>query len=124
MVGRLIDVFTSANEVPAISAKEGELATTSIRISGQERRRTPGTAETSERLITRIAPRTLPIAAGTLSHILSRPFFSICAIHPRRICMNRRFEACSAKLLVFLRNRLEKPYGFFLQLPTFPPISA
>ncbi|KAF7381357.1 hypothetical protein HZH66_013751 [Vespula vulgaris] len=181
MVGRLIDVFPSANEVLAISAEEGELAKTSIpeyldetfnrypigrsaltdllisrensvrkrafyaanadtsqpnaRDTGalknasakgpllkippseKERRRNPAT---SERLITRIAPRTLPIAAGTLSHILSRPFFSICAIHPRRICMNRRFEACSAKLLVFLRNRLEKPYGFFLQPPTFP----
>lgn len=30
MVGRLIDVFPSANEVLAISAEEGELAKTSI----------------------------------------------------------------------------------------------
>lgn len=36
--------------------------------------------------------RISPIADGTLSHILSRPFFSICAIHLRRICMSQREE--------------------------------
>lgn len=32
-----------------------------------------------------------PIAVRTLSHILSRPFFSIYVIRLRRICMNQRF---------------------------------
>lgn len=43
-----------------------------------------------------------PIADGTLSHILSRPFFSIYAIRLRRICMSQRFGTCSGQLSVSL----------------------
>lgn len=49
------------------------------------------TVETSAGLLRVLRGRVSPIADGTLSHILSRPFFSICAIRLRRICMSQRF---------------------------------
>lgn len=67
------------------------------------RRRKRTATETSADLLRVLPARISPIAGRTLSHILSRPFFSIYAIRLRRICMNQRFRPCSEKLSVYLR---------------------
>lgn len=65
--------------------------------TGRRREEKEEPSETSADLLRVLRATVSPIAGRTLSHILSRPFFSICAIRLRRICMNQRFQPCSVK---------------------------